>query len=141
MANIRAEGLNRINTAEMSRFMPANGSLGRWASSHVDQFLAGQIPPEYKDEVVAGLKNLESYEDVLHDSNTTAVNDTVRRGGVQPVVDKKKGTATHTEPSKPATAEKVATPEDNKHHYNSAKGEIFSNDGKTWYDAKGKKIG
>lgn len=141
MANIRAEGLNRINTAEMSRFMPANGSLGRWAASHVDQFLAGEIPPEYKNEVVSGLKNLESYEDILHDSNTTAINDTVRRGGVQPVVDKKTGKATSTEPSKPGTTEKVATPEDNKHHYNSAKGEIFSNDGKTWYDAKGKKIG
>ena len=126
MANIRAEGLNRINTPEMSRFMPANGSLGRWAASHTDQFLAGQIPPEYKDEVVAGLNNLEKYEDTLHDANTTAINDTVRRGGVQPVVDKKKGTATKTEPSTPikTKAAQPAQPAGATHRYKDKNGNV-----------------
>jgi len=30
---------------------------------------------------------------------------------------------------------------ENKYHYDSAKGPIFSNDGKVWYDAQGKKVG
>jgi hypothetical protein len=35
----------------------------------------------------------------------------------------------------------VPGPGNAQHHYNSAKGEIFSNDGKTWYDGKGQQIG
>jgi hypothetical protein len=108
MATTNAEGLKRLNGIELERFAPANGSLYRWAMTHVDKFLAGEIPNDYKKEVINGLDALSKSEDDSHDANTGAINTTIRKGATEPVVNAA-GTATATKPSAPATAAPTPT--------------------------------
>jgi len=55
------------------------------------------------------------------------------RIGSNPVLQKMYG----DQPGGPSGAPKIPGPGTAKFHYSGAKGEIFSDDGKTWYDAKG----
>ena len=100
-----AEGVKRINKQELDRFLPADGSLGRWASAHVDKWLAGEIPPEYKAEVGKFLDNLGRSFAAEHTSNTKSIDDTVRQGAQQPT-QKPTGGVGAPEKSKPQTIER-----------------------------------
>lgn len=97
-------GVKRLNQAELARFMPQNGSLFRWAQSHVDQWLAGQIPTEYRQELGAMLTRMAASEMAEHLINTNSIDGTVRRGGQQPLVGPK-GATGKNEPSKPQAPE------------------------------------
>jgi len=136
MTTSNEQGIKRLNANELSRFTPANGSFYRWAESHADKFLAGEIPPEYSNEVRTMLNNMAKDEDVQYNSNLKSIDETIRQGGIQPKVNKG-GTATSTKASEPVV---IPTRGNAKFHYQSKNGEIFSNDGKTWYDDKGKKV-
>jgi hypothetical protein len=61
--------------------------------------------------------------------------------GLKPTLESvaKEGKTFHQRIVEPTAS--VPGPHNNKYHYNSSKGEIFSNDGKTWYDAQGNKVG
>lgn len=138
LAATSAEGVKRVNKQELDKFVPASGSFGRWIEAHTDQFLSGQIPAEYRTEVGHMLDRMEAAEDVEHKINTQSIDNTVRQGAQQPVQKKTGGAQAKPAPSKP---QGTPTATDNKYHMAGAKGEIVSNDGKTWYDLQGKQVG
>lgn len=138
LAVTSAEGAKRVNKQELDKFVPTSGSLGRWIEGHVDQFLSGQIPAEYRTEVGHMLDRMEAAEDVEHKINTQSIDNTVRQGAQQPVQKKTGGAQAKPAPSKP---QGTPTATANKYHMAGAKGEIVSNDGKTWYDLQGKQVG
>jgi hypothetical protein len=90
-----AEGVKRVNKQELDKFVPTSGSLGRWVEGHADQFLSGQIPPEYRTEVGHMLDRMEAAEDVEHKINSQSIDQTIRQGAQQPV-QKPTGGATAT---------------------------------------------
>lgn len=79
-------GVKRLNTLEMSKFDPSNGSFTRWAEGHADKFMAGQIPDEYKSDMSKMLDRMAATEDHLHDSNRKSVDTTLGQGSQRPVV-------------------------------------------------------
>jgi hypothetical protein len=79
-----AEGVKRINKQELDRFLPADGSLGRWASAHADKWMDGSIPPEYKGEMGKFLDSLGKSFNLEHNTNTKSIDNTVRQGAQQP---------------------------------------------------------
>lgn len=136
MATSNEQGIKRLNANELARFLPTNGSLYRWAEANVDRFLAGDIPTEYQSELRTMLDNMSKDEDNQHQSNLQSIDNTIRKGGIQPVVNPKGG-ATSTKKSEPSS---VPGPGKAKYHYTSTKGDIFSDDGKTWYTKDGKQV-
>jgi hypothetical protein len=133
-----AEGVKRVNKQELDKFVPASGSLGRWIEAHADQFLNGQIPDEYRTEVGHMLERMASAEETEHRINTESIDGTVRQGAQQPVQKPTGGAEAKPEKSKP---QNIPTAANNKYHVAGAKGEIVSNDGKTWYTLDGKQVG
>ena len=141
MAFSDSMGIKRMNPVELERFTPeASGGLYRWAMSHADKFLAGEIPADYKGDVVKALDKLSVGEDRLNESNTAAA-DRLRKGATTPVLNDQgaptasapsaPGKATPTTPAKPIEQPATAT------HQGTS-----SVDGKRyWLDAQGNKIG
>jgi hypothetical protein len=78
-------GIKRVNAVELAKFMPANGSLLRWAETHADKWTAGDIPDEYRKEVKEFLTNMGKQEEITHTANSKSIDDTVRSGGQEPV--------------------------------------------------------
>jgi len=105
-----AEGVKRVNKQELDKFVPTSGSLGRWIEGHVDQWLSGQIPTEYRTEVGHMLDRMEAAEDTEHRINTQSIDSTVRQGAQQPVQKPKGGAKATPAPSKPAAAPAKPTP-------------------------------
>jgi hypothetical protein len=103
-----AEGVKRVNKVELDKFMPADGSLGRWIDAHADKWLAGEIPPEYKAEVGQFLDKLSKASGAEHYANTKSIDDTIRQGAQQPTQAPTGGVGT-PKPSKPATPPPVPT--------------------------------
>lgn len=141
MAVSGAEGIKRVNKTELDRFTPASGSFSRWADAHADQFFEGKIPAEYKEEVGHMLDRMLAADVAEHIINTRSIDSTVRQGAQQPVQLPGGGASAKPEPSKPQAPPEIPTEQSNKYHLRGSKGEIVSNDGKTWYDLQGKKIG
>lgn len=132
-----AEGVKRVNKQELDKFVPTSGSFGRWIEAHADQFLNGQIPEEYRTEVGHMLDRMSAAEETEHRINTQSIDGTVRQGAQQPVQKPTGGAQAKPVPSKPQS---IPTAANNKYHVAGAKGEIVSNDGKTWYTLDGKQV-
>ena len=105
-------GVKRVNKQELDKFLPADGSLGRWASAHADKFLAGEIPPEYRDEVGHFLMRMKAAQNAEHTINSQSIDNTIRVGGQEPVQKPTGGAEATPKPSTPKAAlpEKPATP-------------------------------
>jgi hypothetical protein len=139
MTETTAQGIKRLNPQELARFMPkSSGDAMQWFEANYDKLTAGQVPPQYQKDLRQLLKNLEDEENQQTQANLKSIDDTIRHGAVAPDLNNQ-GKPTKTTPSRRSTD--VATPEHNKYHFTGKNGEIFSNDGTTWYDAKGKKVG
>jgi hypothetical protein len=110
MGTTSAEGIKRVNKAELDKFVPTSGSFGRWIDSHAEQFLEGKIPAEYKTEVGNMLDRMVAQETVEHLIQSQSIDGTVRQGAQQPVQKPGGGASAKPEPSKPqATPEKTKT--------------------------------
>jgi hypothetical protein len=104
----KEQGVNRVNQVELAKFTPQNGSFYRWATSHADQFFAGQIPDEYRKEAGNMLTRMKAQEDVEHNNINKAIVDTIDNGAITPVVNEK-GVPTKTVPSKPTSSAPTQT--------------------------------
>ncbi len=98
-------GVKRVNKQELDKFLPADGSLGRWASAHADKFLAGEIPPEYRDEVGHFLTRMQAAQNAEHTINSHSIDNTIRVGGQEPVQKPEGGAA-----AMPKKSESKVTP-------------------------------
>lgn len=111
-----AEGVKRVNKQELDKFVPAEGSLGRWIAAHTDKWLAGEIPPQYKQEVGDFLDRLHSEADTEHTINSRSIDGTIRQGAQEPVQTPKGGAqatpkaSTPKAPAAPAAAPTGETP-------------------------------
>ena len=137
LAMTSAEGVKRVNKQELDKFVPTSGSFGRWIDAHAEQFLAGKIPADYRNEVGHMLDRMDAAENAEHKINSSSIDNTIRQGAQTPVQKPEGGAKAAPETSKPQTIPTVAN---NKFHVAGAKGEIVSNDGKTWYTTDGKQV-
>jgi hypothetical protein len=137
LAMTSAEGVKRVNKQELDKFVPTSGSFGRWIDAHAEQFLAGKIPADYRNEVGHMLDRMDAAENAEHKINSSSIDNTIRQGAQTPVQKPEGGAKAAPETSKPQTIPTVAN---NKFHVAGAKGEIVSNDGKTWYTTGGKQV-
>jgi hypothetical protein len=139
MTESNSQGIKRLNPQELAKFMPkSSGDAKQWFEAHYDQLTAGQIPEQYRGDLKVLLAGLSKEEGDQNQTNLKSIDDTLRKGAVQPKVNEH-GKANSTEKSKSAATE-TPTAQNNKYHVAGAKGEIVSNDGKTWYDLNGKLI-
>lgn len=108
-----AEGVKRVNKQELDKFLPADGSLGRWVNAHADKWFAGQIPPEYKKEVGQMLDALSKDRELQHRVESESIDGTIRQGAQQPVQKPEGGakpTPKKSEPKAPAATPTTAAP-------------------------------
>jgi hypothetical protein len=141
MTETTAQGIKRLNPQELNRFMPkSSGDAKQWFAAHYDQLVAGQIPETYRSDLRELLNNMSQEEKTQYDANVASIDQTVGRGAATPKVTPEGKTAGAT-PRKPAAPTNVPTAQNNKYHMSGAKGEIVSNDGKTWYTLDGKQVG
>jgi hypothetical protein len=105
LAMTSAEGVKRVNKQELDKFVPTSGSFGRWIDAHAEQFLAGKIPADYRNEVGHMLDRMDAAENAEHKINSSSIDGTIRQGAQTPV-QKPEGGAQ----AKPEKSKEQATP-------------------------------
>jgi hypothetical protein len=100
----RAEQVKRVNKQEMERFMPGAIGLQNWAVAHVDAFVDGNIPPEYRKDVKAFVQGLDTASQRDYDDKLTAINHVFGEVSEVPVPKKGGGVEPKAKPAKPVTA-------------------------------------
>ena len=102
-------GVKRLNTQELQKFAPANGSAYRWLSANAEKLAAGELPDGYQDNLRQLVNTAIKEKTNEHVADTQSVDNTVRKGGQEPVVTPNKRGGTTVKPQ-PSTPQSPATP-------------------------------
>jgi len=142
-----AEGVKRINETELSG-VAGSGNIIRRGQNAYEKFVNGDTSEGTKADLAALIEVYKKakYQQYLNNEDVTAKN--YRLGDSQTVFDITGNPTTLGEARKKVTQEAAPTAKgeagkihanmtDFAQHYAGAKGEIFSDDGKTWYYADG----
>ena len=116
-------GVKRVNKQELDKFVPAEGSFGRWIEAHADKFMAGEIPDAYRNEVGSMLNRIQNSQEIEHSLNTRSIDNTVRQGAQTPVQTKAGGASAKPAPSKPQAIPDTV-PKDATHVYRDKQNKV-----------------
>lgn len=121
-------GVKRMNQAELQGLTQSLGTYGRQFQAWMDKGFQGAMPPATNKEMQTILDAEDQNANVTHERNIGYISNRY--------VDVGKYSSLSNNAA-PKSSQSVPGPGAAQFHYQGAKGEIFSNDGKTWYDRKG----
>lgn len=79
-------GVKRLNTVELAKFVPANGSAFRWFQAHFDKLTEGQLPPDYQSNMKEFMGAVMRGRTMEHEAQLRNIDQTLGVGAVQPTV-------------------------------------------------------